>query len=36
MIRADIETEVLTYKMKVSIEKDKGTTNFEIEYLICA
>ena len=37
LIRADIETEVLEYFMKVSLTKSSKTAiNFDIEYLLCA
>ena len=32
MIRADIETEHLKYKMKMGIKSEKKYQNFEIEY----
>ena len=37
LIRADIETDVLTYKMKVTCKREKvGNVNYDIEYLITA
>jgi len=36
MIKANIETEVLQYNMKVSFKKDKGTTHFDVTYLLSA
>ncbi|MCL2350894.1 MAG: stage IV sporulation protein A [Firmicutes bacterium] len=36
LIRADIETDVLIYKMTANFKKDKGTTSFDVEYKFCA
>jgi len=37
LIRADIETEVFKYKMKVSLKCEKiGIINYDVEYRICA
>ena len=37
LIRADIETEVLTYNMRVSFKREKaGIINYDVEYKICA
>ena len=36
MIKADIETEVLMYKMMVSLRREKiGTINYNVEYQLC-
>ena len=36
MIRADIETEVLKYKMKIDIQGDKRKAQYDVEYGISA
>lgn len=36
MIRADIETEVLTDKMKVDIKTEKRKYKYEVEYAFVA
>jgi len=36
LIRADIETEVFKYKMKLKCEREKvGTISYDVEYLLC-
>lgn len=35
-MRADISTEVVTYKMKVSYRHERGTTHYDVEWLISA
>lgn len=35
-MRADITTEIGIYKMKVNYHHERGTTIYEVEWLMCA